>query len=729
MKNILNKISKNKKTILVIALFCVFGMAIYADSVIAADSIAASAGYVALGGVGYAVSLLLGLIAYIITAVTGLVTTVLIAVLIQVAQFSNIINVPVVTQGWVLVRDLVNMFFVLILLVIAFATILRVESYNAKKTLPKLLIMAILINFSKTIFGLLVDFSQVIMLTFVSAFSDGGGWFINMFRIDLLLSIETDKTSNEFALTSWSTSISIIAGVVAAIIALITIAVLLGVLVMRIVMLWIYTILSPLVFLGFAFPPIQKYVGKIWEDFAKQLVVGPMLAFFLWLALTTAQNSSKILGSNTIKTTDNEVCVGAGAFFCQGNFQNFIIVIGLLIGGLMVTQSIGGAAGSIAGKGMAAAKGVGQIGLKGAKNLGGFGVDLASQKAGVDFNLVRGYQRLTAKMESNKKERASKIYDKVLSTADGEKQKDGKTPGYIRSKLALASTGSLAWSNISGGREGVGKFFQSNEKRDDRINKIMGKRDEKGEYIKGEEGKIGELEKRKEAYMTNSERKGLDQNKLDYLDNIKSNEEAMNEINKNKIGDAFGSKEDMDRYNLLDKKNNSYKDKVEKINQDKRVVDDEKIKKIDKDILEYKDEAGSYNLKGIHEERALSKSELESEGNKRISNIENPDQLVEVLKEALKDGQQGLVSAITKKLTKQGNYNEFLRAMKLGTGRNGMIDFSKHLQEKGGFTRQTALSLVGEIGELAKNVKQFAAFGAVKIENGRYTEASQDEAD
>lgn len=41
-------------------------------------------------------------------------------------------------------------------------------------------------------------------------------------------------------------------------------------------------------------------------------------------------------------------------FFCSGELQQYIVTIGLLIGGLMVTQQIGGIAASIAGKGMGA---------------------------------------------------------------------------------------------------------------------------------------------------------------------------------------------------------------------------------------------------------------------------------------------------------------------------------------------------------------------------------------
>jgi hypothetical protein len=347
--------------IIIIAVFFVG-----AQSALAADSLpwVANAG---LGVVGMAVAQVFSLIALILTSVIGLLITVVVALVIQVAQYGNIINVPTVIQGWVIIRDLCNMSFILILLVIAFATILRQENFSAKKMLPKLLLMAILINFSRAIFGLLIDFSQVVMLTFVNAFAAGGGWFVDAFQISKLLTIKGDTTSTgNWAVSQWSTAMAVIAGVLAAIITLIVVSVILAVLVARIVMLWIYTIFSPLIFLGFAFPPLQKYTGKLWEDFTKQLVVGPVLAFFIWLALTTASGSSTILNQNLVSgispTENNEVCVGAGAFFCTGqggnagSLQKFIIVIGLLMGGLMVAQEFGGAAGSIAGKGLDWAK-------------------------------------------------------------------------------------------------------------------------------------------------------------------------------------------------------------------------------------------------------------------------------------------------------------------------------------------------------------------------------------
>jgi len=389
----INKIRnlKKKKITLKIALFCViFGIFLVFNCAEAGDY-----GAIALGSVGKAVQLILGLIAYVITAVLGGLITLLVKILVNVAGFSDIINIETVKYGWTIVRDLCNMFFVLILLVIAFAAILKVESYSVKKMLPKLLIMAILINFSRTIFGLIIDFAQVIMLTFVNAFGNGG-WFIEMFQVNKWYSLsspdmELDEILKTKGASTWTTSLAIIAGVFAAIVTLIVLAVILAVLVMRVVMLWIYTILSPLVFLGFAFPPLQKYVGKIWEDFIKQVMVGPILAFFIWLALLTAGQDA--FNVNMVSLAgDSQVCGFTTSFFCDKNLQKYLITIGLLVGGLMVTQQIGGAAGSIAGKGMGAVKGLGSFVGKQPKTLANFlGRKADQMQAGVQERVARTF--------------------------------------------------------------------------------------------------------------------------------------------------------------------------------------------------------------------------------------------------------------------------------------------------------------------------------------------------
>ena len=131
----------------------------------------------------------------------GFLMILLIKVLIQLAQYSNFVAPgPTAVQiGWVVVRDLVNMFFIFILLIMAFAIILGVERYGSPQTVRDLFIMAVVVNFSKTICGIFIDIGQVIMLTFVNGFAQAaGGNFLNAFQINKLLSLRESGHPSTF---------------------------------------------------------------------------------------------------------------------------------------------------------------------------------------------------------------------------------------------------------------------------------------------------------------------------------------------------------------------------------------------------------------------------------------------------------------------------------------------------------------------------------------------------
>lgn len=299
----------------------------------------------------------LGWLFYIVTEGVNNILVYLLSWVTAIASYSNFTGVLAVQQGWTIVRDLCNMFFILVLLVIAFCTILRIPSYEMKKALPKLIIMAVLINFSKTICGLIIDFAQVIMLTFIGAISGGGiNNSVNLLGMDKMWQFAQDKTKNNEDLNS-TVVLSLMTGFIASLIALVVIIVMIALLLMRIVFLWIYIILSPIVFFGAAVPSVQKYTGSWWGEFTSYVFSGPILAFFLWLALSTAQQSATLLNTTDV-ITDQET-----KFLEPQVFATYLITIGLLIGGLMITQKTSAALGSIAGKGIAAInKGKGMVG-------------------------------------------------------------------------------------------------------------------------------------------------------------------------------------------------------------------------------------------------------------------------------------------------------------------------------------------------------------------------------
>jgi hypothetical protein len=72
---------------------------------------------------------------------------------------------PMTRAGWDFSAGLANMLLVLIFLIIAFAFILKIETFQAKKSLPKLLGVALLINFSFLFVQMLIDLSQILYNT------------------------------------------------------------------------------------------------------------------------------------------------------------------------------------------------------------------------------------------------------------------------------------------------------------------------------------------------------------------------------------------------------------------------------------------------------------------------------------------------------------------------------------------------------------------------------------
>ena len=78
-----------------------------------------------------------------------------------IEQFSN--QDSSIYKAWSAFRNIANIGFVIMLLVVVFSQVtnMGISNYNIKKILPKLIITAILVNFSYLIMGVLIDLSQI----------------------------------------------------------------------------------------------------------------------------------------------------------------------------------------------------------------------------------------------------------------------------------------------------------------------------------------------------------------------------------------------------------------------------------------------------------------------------------------------------------------------------------------------------------------------------------------
>lgn len=336
------------------------------------------------GATNFILTTLIRIIQWLMELVGALVLL-LVSLLVSAAKYNTFTNAYPVQIGWVLVRDTVNMFFIVVLLLIAFGTIIGYEPFNYKKHLPYLLLMAVMINFSKTIVGVLIDFSQVIMLTFVNGFqAAAGGNFINALKLTKVTKLSTMKIitpapGSEPQQTIPNLLMASLLGLGMLVIAASVILLLLVYLVVRIVGLWITLILSPIAFFALALPEkIGKAVGMFtnewWKRLSALLTGGPIVAFFLWLSLATVQGNPDTLKSFYQSQSDEETKQVAATITEAGEpaeLSSFIVAIVMLLMGLSAAISI---TGQVSAQALPAAKFAGALAIGATKRIAKTGV-------------------------------------------------------------------------------------------------------------------------------------------------------------------------------------------------------------------------------------------------------------------------------------------------------------------------------------------------------------------
>ena len=260
-------------------------------------------------------------------------------ILPMIASFNNFTGLDPVIDGWRILRDLSNMLFIIVFLVIAFATILKIQSYGYQQLLKRFIIIAILINFSKTIVGFVIDFFQIIMLTFVASIKDiAAGNIVNGLGIGSYDQFSTtiEQQSNFFTVVAAALLLAIMM-----LISIVVIGMFIAALTARIVQIWIYVVLSPLAFFASTFPGGKKYWDQWIGEFSKALLIGPVIAFFLWLSFTFMSTN---ISTNFIEDSDDAAEVeltGLTAAAQPNHMINFIIGISILIFSLKIAKDLG----------------------------------------------------------------------------------------------------------------------------------------------------------------------------------------------------------------------------------------------------------------------------------------------------------------------------------------------------------------------------------------------------
>lgn len=264
-----------------------------------------------------------------------------------------------VDTAWRLLRDLANMLIIIGMLYIAFSTILKVGSAKWKNLAGGLLIMAVAVNFSKTIALIILDAGQMLMMTFVRAFQDIA---VDNLTSGLMIS-KIYNQGNNFGwnlnlLTTWATQWLMIFMMIITVLVMLVIVILL---IFRIVMIWFFVAVSPIAFAGYALPALKKHASQWWSFYIKLVFFGPMLAFFLWFSFLFMSKGivpdtqfDAINQSVGMNYTDQQYFASQST--TPGNVIKFLLAVILLIVGtgmaIKAADFGGKAAGAVWGMGV-----------------------------------------------------------------------------------------------------------------------------------------------------------------------------------------------------------------------------------------------------------------------------------------------------------------------------------------------------------------------------------------
>jgi hypothetical protein len=330
------------------------------SGVLVASSNVHAAGFVAeLGNdVAQGIFTLIGGLANEAINMVGKFLGVFIEILQGVASYNGYAINQEVIIGWVIVRDVVNSFYIAVLIAIAIATVIRWKPLDFRTALPRLIISALIVNFSRTIALFGIEASTVLMNTFIKSIGDAWPGFVLGLRAPAVIATKAatlqaagatagNEVPVNFAtlLLAQALAILMLVGAVAAI------AMFVLILISRVILLWILIILSPLAFFLWGIPGKGVAYFTRWKDeYFKQLLIGPVMAFFMYLIIlffvTNLTNLTKANSKGEVSVYGFEMTNNTAAAATQiaqpSMLFAYILGMAMMFIAVEITRELGG---------------------------------------------------------------------------------------------------------------------------------------------------------------------------------------------------------------------------------------------------------------------------------------------------------------------------------------------------------------------------------------------------
>lgn len=234
----------------------------------------------------------------------------------------------VILTAWVFVRNVVNILFVVALIALGVATLLRVdeEHLNYKHLIPELVLMALLVNFSLVIAQMILGIADTLQAQFLPNNND----VINTLARELLLTPNFNTYVQAFQ-GSFAQIISSLVYLVFAIFSFIAFGLIAAFLVIRVVALWFLLMLSPVAYAANVLPWTHEFASQWWDNFIKYSFFTPAIAFFLHVCAVVAVAQSSYM-AKVSQSVISQAPIPNAAQFVYGSLSSALLIICLMAG-------------------------------------------------------------------------------------------------------------------------------------------------------------------------------------------------------------------------------------------------------------------------------------------------------------------------------------------------------------------------------------------------------------
>ncbi len=259
-----------------------------------------------------------------------------------------------VMTGWTIFRDIANLGFVLGIIIIAIATILRYKNYTAKQILWKLIVAALVVNFSLVIAGAFITASNSVSSYLLNAIGgDVPGKIGDSFGYtDIVNGLASWGIGDALlgfvgSSSSFAVIMSLAVVLIFGVIFLFTLLAFAGMLLLRYFWLVFLIMISPVTWLLWIFPSTSKYFKQWWEKFLHWIQYAPLMLIFMYIALSVLAGWTKYQALIEKQIGPGYAFMGLGGSSSGSNKLHFgtlmvaVIACALLIGGMKMAQAMG----------------------------------------------------------------------------------------------------------------------------------------------------------------------------------------------------------------------------------------------------------------------------------------------------------------------------------------------------------------------------------------------------